>query len=78
MGGEMIGAASLQKLLGNRIRELRTRQNFSQKKLADSCGITPDRLELIEQGEVDLTLTAVVQLAQKLGTGASAIFEGIG
>jgi transcriptional regulator with XRE-family HTH domain len=78
MAGEMTGPESLRKLLGKRIRELRTQQGCSQKEFADSCSIAPDRLERIERGEIELTLSAVVQLAQKLGTNASAIFEGIG
>ena len=63
-------------LLGKRIRELRTQQGRSQKEFADSCGIPGDRLERIEQGEIDLTLYMLVQLAQNLQTEAHAILMG--
>jgi transcriptional regulator with XRE-family HTH domain len=78
MAGEMIDREPLQKLLGQRLRELRTQQGRSQKEFADSCGIPRDRLERIEQGEIDLTLSMIVQLAQNLETEAHAIFDGIG
>lgn len=69
---------TLQQRLGQRIRELRTRQGFSQKELAESCGIDADSLERIEQGEIDLNLGTLVPLALKLGMETSAILEGIG
>ncbi|HEV2990171.1 MAG TPA: helix-turn-helix transcriptional regulator [Candidatus Angelobacter sp.] len=68
----------LHKKLGLRIRELRSRQGFSEQEFANACGVDRDTLEHIEQGEIDLTLALLLRLALQLGMEVSAIFDGVG
>src|SRR5436305_1973254 len=66
-----------QQALGQRIRELRLKKGWSQESLAHGCGIRPSQLDEIERGEHDITITALVNVAQRLETTVSILLEGI-
>jgi transcriptional regulator with XRE-family HTH domain len=72
---------SVQKALGERVRELRTKNGWpSPEGFAEACRITPDRLLQVERGETDLadlTLSMVAVIAENLKTTISGLFEEI-
>jgi transcriptional regulator with XRE-family HTH domain len=71
-------AQSVQKALGERVRNLRAKNGWpSPEAFADACGISPNRLQRVERGETNLTLSMIATIAEKLKTTVSELFEGI-
>ncbi|HEY6351604.1 MAG TPA: helix-turn-helix transcriptional regulator [Candidatus Angelobacter sp.] len=68
---------AIQKTLGSRIRELRTKREWSQEEFADHCDIHRSHMGEIERGETNLTLSTLLVISQKLETTISALFRGI-
>ena len=50
--------------MGNRIRDLRSKQKKTQKYFADMLYISPSYLTLIEQGKRTVTLDVLAQIAK--------------
>ena len=68
---------SVQKALGVRIRELRTKKEWSQEEFADKCGIHRSHMGEIERGETNLTLSTLLIISKQLDVSISALFKGI-
>lgn len=68
---------TVQKAIGSRIRELRTKRGWSQEEFADHCGIHRSHMGEIERGETNLTLSTLLVITQKLDITVSALFRGI-
>jgi transcriptional regulator with XRE-family HTH domain len=69
---------SILKMLGIRIRELRTRRGWSQEAFADECGINRSHMGQVERGETNMTFATLYLIAQKLDISIAALFNGIG
>jgi transcriptional regulator with XRE-family HTH domain len=68
----------IQKALGARIRDLRSRNaRLSQEALADACGMHRAHIGQIERGEVDVSLSTVARIAKALNTTVSRLFQEI-
>lgn len=67
----------IQKAVGSRIRELRTKRGWSQEEFADHCGIHRSHMGEIERGETNLTLSTLLIITKKLEITISALFKGI-
>jgi len=67
----------IQKTLGSRIRELRTKKGWSQEEFADHCGIHRSHMGEIERGETNLTLSTLLVITHKLEITISSLFRGI-
>ncbi|HEY6248512.1 MAG TPA: helix-turn-helix transcriptional regulator [Candidatus Angelobacter sp.] len=68
---------AIQKALGSRIRDLRTKRKWSQEEFADHCGIHRSHMGEIERGETNLTLSTLLVISKQLDTTVSALFKGI-
>lgn len=68
--------SSLGKEIGERIRAHRRALAWSQARLAEAVGITPNYVGLLERGEKLPTLETLVAVAAALGTSASALLDG--
>lgn len=68
---------SVQKALGVRIRELRSKKEWSQEEFADKCGIHRSHMGEIERGETNLTLATLLIISKQLDVSISALFKGI-
>ena len=65
------------KALGQRIRELRTEQGYSQEGFADKCGVHRTFMGTIERGESILSFQNILKVATTLGLPLSALFQDI-
>ncbi len=60
--------------LGERIRELRIAQSFSQEQLALRANITPAYLGMVERGEKNPTVLIIEKLCMGLGLSLGEFF----
>jgi transcriptional regulator with XRE-family HTH domain len=67
----------VQKALGAKIRELRSKKGLSQEAFADLCGIHRSHMGEIERGETNITLSTLLVISQKLETPVATLFKGI-
>lgn len=69
--------ANLQKVLGERIRTLRSNKGFSQESFADHCGLHRTYMGGIERGERNLTIQTVFTVAKGLDMTLSELLNDI-
>ncbi|MGA2897662.1 MAG: helix-turn-helix transcriptional regulator [Acidobacteriaceae bacterium] len=67
----------LLKALGQRIRELRKDQGYSQEAFADKCGVHRTFMGTIERGESNLSFQNIHKVAATLGISLSTLFQGL-
>jgi len=65
------------KALGQRIRELRAKQGYSQESFADLCGVHRTFMGTIERGESNLSFQNLVKVSQALGITLSQLVSGV-
>lgn len=63
--------------IGNRIRQARKEKSWSQKTLAEKCGISPSFMGHIERGSRIMSLDTFVNLCEALGADADELLWGI-
>ncbi len=61
--------------LGTRLKELRTKQGLSQKKLADMVGVTPSSISQIESNSIYPSLPALFKIAETLCVEIGSLFQ---
>ena len=54
------------KIIGNRIKEIRTAKGWTQAKLAEKSGVEPSYISHIERGVTKLSLPTLVSIANAL------------
>jgi transcriptional regulator with XRE-family HTH domain len=64
----------LLRALGQRIRELRTEQGYSQEAFADKCGVHRTFMGTVERGESNLSFQNIAKVARTLGVSLSTLF----
>jgi transcriptional regulator with XRE-family HTH domain len=67
----------LLRALGQRIRELRTEQGYSQEGFADKCGVHRTFMGTVERGESNLSFQNILKVATALGVTLSSLFMDI-
>jgi transcriptional regulator with XRE-family HTH domain len=67
----------LLKALGQRIRELRSKQGYSQEAFADICGVHRTFMGTIERGESNLSFQNILKVATNLGVSLSELFHDL-
>lgn len=70
--------SEIAKSVGQRIRNYRTRQGFSQEKLAEMSGCHPTYIGQLERGEKNATLESIEKIASALNIPLSQLFEKLG
>jgi transcriptional regulator with XRE-family HTH domain len=65
------------KALGQRIRELRSKQGYSQESFADHCGVHRTFMGTIERGESNLSFSNLVKVSKGLGITLSELLSGL-
>lgn len=58
----------------NRIKELRKSLKISQEELANSCNVSRQTINAIENGKYDPSLSLAFELAEKLGIRVDELF----
>ncbi len=61
-------------LLGNRLRELRTKQDMTQADLAESTGLSDNFIALMERGKTSPSLQTLENLANALNVQIADLF----
>ncbi len=64
--------------LGGRLRQIRTRQAMSQKRLAGLVGVTPSTISQIESDTIYPSIPALIKIAQALNADVASFFQGNG
>src|SRR5580704_7225454 len=65
---------NLQRSLGQRIREMRSKHGWTQEQFAEFCGVHRTYLGHVERGEKNVSLSTVLRVANALGVRISALF----
>jgi transcriptional regulator with XRE-family HTH domain len=63
--------------LGQRIRELRSAQGYSQESFADKCGVHRTFMGTVERGESNLSFHNIARVAETLGVSLSVLFKDL-
>jgi transcriptional regulator with XRE-family HTH domain len=70
-------SSPLLQALGQRIRELRSTQGYSQEGFADRCGVHRTFMGTVERGESNLSFENIARVARGLGITLSALFSDL-
>jgi transcriptional regulator with XRE-family HTH domain len=62
---------------GQRVREIRKQQNFSQEELAERCNLHRTYIGGIERGERNLALVNIARIAKALEVDMCVLLEGL-
>jgi len=62
---------------GNRIRDLRKAQGFSQEAFADKCGLDRTYISGIERGKRNVALCNIEAIAKAFSISISKLTEGL-
>ena len=70
--------SDITKILGQRIRNYRTRKGWSQEKLAELSGCHPTYVGQVERGEKNATIESIEKISVALNVSLSVLFEKLG
>ena len=65
------------KLLGETIRQHRTRAGFTQEQLAEKADLHPVYIGKVERGEQWISLHALLRIAKAIGVRVSDLVAGL-
>lgn len=60
---------------GQRVKELRLRQNISQEELAFRCGLSKNYISDVERGTRNISLKSIEKISDGLAIGIKELFE---
>jgi transcriptional regulator with XRE-family HTH domain len=69
--------ALIEKVLGERIRELRSKTGLSQEKFALKIGMDRTYFASVETGKRNIAIRNIKKVADGLGVTLSELFEGL-
>jgi transcriptional regulator with XRE-family HTH domain len=67
----------LQRVVGARIRELRTARGWSQEAFADICEIHRSHMGEIERGEVDVAISTLAKIGKGLDMPVWSVLKNV-
>ena len=70
--------SDIAKIIGQRIRNYRTKKGLSQEKLAELAGCHPTYIGQLERGEKNATLERVEKIASAMDISLSELFDKLG
>ena len=70
--------SDIAKIIGQRIRNYRTKKGLSQEKLAELAGCHPTYIGQLERGEKNATLESVEKIASAMDISLSELFDKLG
>jgi len=70
-------AATVQRAIGQRIREIRNARGISQEPLAFKCGLHRTHMSAIERGLVNITIQSLVAILDALDVSLEEFFRGM-
>lgn len=60
---------------GQRVKELRLKQNISQEELAFRCGLSKNYISDVERGTRNISLKSIEKISDGLAVGIKELFE---
>ncbi len=69
--------SEIQKQFGDRVRDLRKKQGFSQEAFAAHCGLDRTYVGGIERGERNVALKNIEVIAKSLGISIAQLVKGL-
>jgi DNA-binding XRE family transcriptional regulator len=66
-----------QRKFGEKIATLRKQKGLTQEQLGEDCGITGTKIQKIENGEANPSLSTMIHLAERLGLRLDRLLRGI-
>ncbi len=63
------------KKFGENIRAIRLRKNLSVRDVSYSCAIDNSKISKIENGQINITLTTILDLAKGLDVHTKELFD---
>ncbi|MBE6879391.1 MAG: helix-turn-helix transcriptional regulator [Ruminococcaceae bacterium] len=70
--------SDIARVVGQRIRNYRTKKKLSQERLAELCGCHPTYIGQLERGEKNATIESVEKITNALDIPLSKLFEKLG
>ncbi len=67
----------LLKALGQRVRDLRSKQGFSQESFADHCGVHRTFMGAVERGETNISFQNLVKVSMGLDITLAQLLAGV-
>ena len=64
----------IRKNFGERVRQLRKEQGYSQEAFADECGLHRTYVGAIERGERNVAIDNIAKIAKALKVGIAELF----
>jgi len=68
-------ANSLEKSIGDRLKEFRKNRGFTMRDLAERCNLSVNAISLIERGENSPTVSSLKRLSSALGVSMNELLE---
>ena len=65
------------KSLGENIKSIRKRANFTQEEFSEKLGITPQFLSSVERGASGISMTTAIKICQLVSCSPMSLFKGI-
>ena len=66
-----------QRKFGKKVATLRNQKGLTQQQLGMDCGITTTKIQKIENGDVNPSLSTIIHLADRLGLKLDRFLRGI-
>jgi transcriptional regulator with XRE-family HTH domain len=77
-GSQAVGRLqAVQKRFGNRIAALRKKKGLTQQQLAKGCGTATAKIQKIEDGELNASISTIIHLGERLGIKLHRLLRGI-
>ena len=73
----MVQKRDILERFGERVRQLRKKQGYSQETFAHECGLDRTYIGGIERGERNVALRNIDRLARTLGVSAAELMKGL-
>ena len=73
----MGSTADVLERFGERVRELRAEQGYSQETFAAECGLDRTYIGGVERGERNLGLRNIERIAEALGVEIAKLMQGV-
>lgn len=77
LNARMVKRADILKRFGQRVRELRKEQGYSQENFAYACELDRTYMGGIERGERNLALRNIERIADTLGISIAELMAGV-
>lgn len=71
----LMKSSKIRRDFGTRVRELRTKQGFSQETFADAVGLHRTYIGTVERGEQNVSIDNISKIAKALGVSLQQLFK---